>query len=319
MSKAVTWQVALVLVIASGCTQDYDQFSSPERTPGTGGNSGGFGGAVGNAGASGSAGAFGSGGAAGTEGNSGTSGSAGTSACNAGQKLCAGACIASNDPATGCAEASCDACSSENAVPTCRDGECAVESCASGFGNCDNQAGDGCEQELTDDEHCGSCRNDCTSQGSARGFACVSGVCGCTSDDQCRDFGGTGIATCNTTNRTCVCETTECRPGESCERQGSVQLCRCNGGNACTEGQTCCESPDGCRSLDTDIQNCGACGKACPMGFACQQGLCACSSDTDCNAGSAGTCVADTGSSRCSCGGVVCAPGQRCFPGDRCG
>jgi hypothetical protein len=305
MSRAVTWQVVLVLAIAVGCTQDFDKFSSPEGIPGTGGNAGGFGGAVGNAGASGSAGAF---------------GSAGTSACNAGEKLCAGACVASNDPETGCGEASCDACSSANAMPICDNGECAVGSCASGFGNCDNQAGDGCEQELTDDEHCGGCRNDCTSQGSSGGFACVSGVCGCTSDQQCReDFGDTGNATCNTTNRTCVCDNTECRPGEACERQGSVQRCRCNGGTACIEGQTCCESPAGCRTLDTDMLNCGACGKACPTGFACEQGLCACSSDTDCDAGSAGTCVADTGPGRCSCGGVVCAPGERCFPGDRCG
>jgi hypothetical protein len=208
MSKAITCQLVLVLVIAFGCTQDYDDFSSPEEATGAGGNAGGFGGAFGNAGAF---------------------GSAGTS----------------------------------------------VGTCASGFGNCNNQAGDGCEQDLTDDEHCGGCRNDCTSQGSSDGFACVSGVCGCTSDQQCREeFGGSGNATCNTASRTCVCDDTECRPGESCERQGGAQRCRCNGGTACMAGQTCCETPGGCRRLDTDTLNCGACGNACPMDFACQRGSC---------------------------------------------
>jgi hypothetical protein len=103
----------------------------------------------------------------------------------------------------------------------------------------------------------------------------MSGACGCTSDAECRgDLGGTGTATCNTITRTCVCDNIECRPGESCERQGSVQRCQCNGGTACMAGQTCCDTPAGCRRLDSDTMNCGACGRACPMGFACQQGLC---------------------------------------------
>jgi hypothetical protein len=199
--------------------------------------------------------------------------------------------------------------------------------CFSGFGNCANGTADGCEQELSDVHHCGGCRNDCALQGAAGGFSCMSGQCGCGSDEQCRADGAQGNATCNTANRRCICETTECRPGEACERQGTTQRCRCNGGGACAANQTCCRTPAGCRRLDNDVLNCGACGNACPSGFLCQQGLCACDADADCNAGSPGTCVADTtpcdaspcGPSRCSCGGTLCTAGQRCLPGDRCG
>jgi hypothetical protein len=174
--------------------------------------------------------------------------------------------------------------------------------------------------------HCGGCGNDCAAQGAAGGFACASRVCGCANDEQCRVGAGQGTVTCNTANRTCVCETTECRTGEACERQGASQRCRCNGGGACAANQTCCRAPAGCRNLSNDAANCGACGAACAAGFVCQQGVCACNADADCNGGSPGTCVADPACdaspcapSRCSCGGTPCAPGQRCLPGNRCG
>jgi hypothetical protein len=338
MSASKTRLAVLGLLGFFGCTHDYDQFSSPD-VPGQGGNAGNSGaaggslgsagaagnaGVVGNAGALGSAGAFGGGGTSGNGGTSGSAGSAGTSSCPGDQKLCGGACVPNDDPTTGCAAASCEACSTANSLTTCRDGACATN-CASGFGDCANGAADGCEQDLTDVEHCGGCRNDCSMQGTAGGLTCTSRRCGCSSDEQCRVGAGQGTATCNTTSRSCVCDGVECRPGEACERQGSSLRCRC-GGNTCAANETCCRVPSGCRNLDSDAANCGACGAACPAGFVCQAGACSCDADADCSAGSPGTCAADPacdaspcGTSRCTCGGTPCAPGERCLPGDRCG
>jgi hypothetical protein len=319
----------LALVAALGCTHDFDKFSSPDVPDqgGNGGNAAGVGavgGLLGSAGAVGSAGVFGTAGDSGSAGTAGSAGSAG-GACPTGQKRCGMDCVSNDDPATGCAAPSCDACSTANSLHACQNGACATN-CAIGFGDCGGGAADGCEQVLTDVHHCGSCGNDCARQGAAGGLTCESQRCGCASDDQCRVGQGPGTATCNTANRTCVCDATECRSGEACERDGNSRHCRCNGQNACGADETCCSAPAGCKNLTNDTANCGACGAVCAAGFKCQQGACACDADADCNAGSMGTCVTDPacntspcGPNRCSCGGSVCAPGQRCFPGDRCG
>jgi hypothetical protein len=48
-----------------------------------------------------------------------------------------------------------------------------VDACASGFGNCDGVAANGCETDLTTSKsNCGSCGNAC-----ATGSSCVSGAC----------------------------------------------------------------------------------------------------------------------------------------------
>ena len=52
-------------------------------------------------------------------------------------------------------------CSSANGIPSCSGGQCQI-SCNSGFGNCNNNAADGCEINLlTNNNNCGTCGHVC--------------------------------------------------------------------------------------------------------------------------------------------------------------
>lgn len=72
---------------------------------------------------------------------------------------------------------------------------------------------------------------------------------------------GAGSGSCND-NRDCAGDA-NCVGG----------VCSCLGGSPCSAAETCC-APQGCRDLDTDDQNCGACGEACFNGMSCNNGVC---------------------------------------------
>jgi hypothetical protein len=296
--RGVPWLFAAALALA--CTNDYERF---EVNPGAGGVSGGgglggsgatggqagatSGGGAGGSGASGGCGGDrggrggrggdtgGSGGTSASGGTSGTGGMAGSGGgnCNPGQKPCGSNCVPDNDPTTGCAQASCNACPNQNATSQCQAGACAL-SCNLGAFDCDGQVSTGCEHLLSapTNQNCGGCDNDCTSQGFLGGFTCASGLCRCTSATQCKDGGG-GAADCNGNGR-CTCTGVECQPGEACRKTGPNQECSCNGGAACAPGTVCCKVPVGCKDLTSDNANCGACGHTCPSGQACVGGSC---------------------------------------------
>ncbi|HQK20349.1 MAG TPA: hypothetical protein PLJ27_23020, partial [Polyangiaceae bacterium] len=74
-------------------------------------------------------------------------------------------------------------CSFSNASASCTNGVCALKSCNSGYGNCDNNSENGCEVNLaTNKNHCGSCGRACPSG------SCVSGTCEYTSADTARKW-----------------------------------------------------------------------------------------------------------------------------------
>jgi hypothetical protein len=148
--------------------------------------------------------------------------------------------------------------------------------CASGSADCDEDAGNGCESDLTrSPKHCGQCN-----------VACPTADCACE-DGRLVTVCRAGRADCDG-NPANGCEVDTRTSMQNCGRCG--RLCHTNGHDAidakCVDGRcviTCqselfpeldCDgNPDnGCEtSIWTDNQNCGACGVRCT----CIDGRCA--------------------------------------------
>src|SRR5262249_6936191 len=69
-------------------------------------------------------------------------------------------------------------CTGVNGQEECRDGQCQVSACNLGFDDCDGNAANGCETNLSSDvNHCNGCGNACPVPPNAAAV-CVLGVCG---------------------------------------------------------------------------------------------------------------------------------------------
>jgi concanavalin A-like lectin/glucanase superfamily protein len=209
--------------------------------------------------------------------NCGTCGNActGANVCSNGACTIACGALSTCTPSTGpayCANlstdnANCGTCG--NACGTgqvCSGGVCTL-TCGS-LSKCAPAGGSAyCANLSTDNANCGTCGNACPA-----GQSCMSGGC---------------MAACSGTETVCggLCTNTSFDPsncgtcGNSCSfPQGSAG---CAGGGcfltACNSGHADCNHTqvDGCESnTNTDVANCGACGKACALGEACQTGVC---------------------------------------------
>ncbi len=78
-------------------------------------------------------------------------------------------------------------CNLPNASSSCVDGKCAVSACSHGFGDCNGESRDGCEENLgigTADNNCGAC-----------GISC-NGITEHCTDGKCIECGGDGQPCC---------------------------------------------------------------------------------------------------------------------------
>jgi hypothetical protein len=317
MAKRGFFGLAVVLVIAQSCTNDFDKFevttggaatSSGGKVPLSGatsslagnnrGGSTALGGTTAVGGEMSASGAATSGGAP-AEGGAG-GGAAGLSgAAGAPDVPCAGPCVL------------------DHATAECVEDACAVAACENAWGDCNLSAADGCEHSVAaDTANCGACERACDVTNIAA-VQCTSGAC----SSSCMP----GFANCTQTET----------PDDGCETPVTSDAANCGGcdntcptGFICSNGQCDCDSKNDCGNgsgVECVDALCQCSLAACRPGERCRdaQGSKACS----CNGGVDG-CLAnefccavggctDVQSNAASCGacGRACSPGFVCAAG----
>jgi subtilisin family serine protease len=205
------------------------------------------------------------------------------------------------------------ACALDHATAACDDGDCAVGSCDVGWGDCNGDPADGCEQSVEDDDaNCGACGRSCDlahASAHCQGVDCVIDACdadwadcdavvanGCETDVMSDPAHCGDCATvCDYPQATAVCDDGVCAIGE-CEPGWND----CNG-----------DAADGCESdPETDPDNCGECGIVCSTNHAeaeCRSGICFMGDCEDgyanCDHNNANGCETDIQSDADNCGG----------------
>jgi len=196
--------------------------------------------------------------------------------------------------------------------PYCYLGVCQINTCDSGWQDCDGVTANGCEADLQNDTiNCGNCGQACQydnatpvcSGGNCQMGACQNGYQDCNSDsaDGCEaDLWGDP--------QNCGDCTTTCGPYDNAIAICAAGNCRM----ACDSNWADCnvDDSDGC---ETDLQasagNCGACGRICEFANAagqCQTGTCvmgACDAGfADCNSHPVDGCEVDLNADALNCG-----------------
>lgn len=203
-----------------------------------------------------------------------------------------------------------------HATAGCDTGRCGVGQCDPGYGDCNHELKDGCEQPLNDLAHCGSCDSSCQRPHVAKS-ECENGSCvvtGCEPgwedcngkpEDGC-EANLAAADSCGACGRSCTLPHVA---QASCDQVNDKPQCDID--KRCAEGQTCDKSvrgcakgyadcddkPDnGCETDVTRLNNCGGCGKSCVADHA----IMACENDKCVNKG------CDPGYGHCSeLGGCV--------------
>jgi hypothetical protein len=207
-------------------------------------------------------------------------------------------------------------CTRPNALTVCSEGRCVLVSCEDPYVDCDGEADNGCESDLTSLDHCGMCRNECSfpnsqascGDGTCRAVGCEEGFGNCDNDTE------NGCETALDSPLRCGdCETTCPSPshGQPACNGGSCGLGDCDDGYGDCNGMP----QDGCEQLLNAAAHCGACSTDCDPANAtgeCSSGGCriaACASGfVDCNGMPEDGCETAEGSAQdcCAAGSVDC-------------
>jgi hypothetical protein len=237
--------------------------------------------------------------------------------CSAGFASCDGnatnGCETSTNSVTNCGSCG-NVCSAASGTPNCTAGTCGVASCAAGYGDCDNNASDGCEAPLNTNTNCGGCGVTCSltnaaatcASGSCQISTCNTGYADCNGDpsDGCEtalntssNCGACG-STCTNANGTTSCQNGVCKP-------------------TCTSGYADCNgiASDGCEASLTSVTSCGNCGDQCATANGtpnCVSGTCGVASCSagygDCNGLASDGCEAMLNTNtNCTMCGTACA------------
>lgn len=166
-----------------------------------------------------------------------------------------------------------------NGTPACNAGVCAVSACSNGFGDCDGNAANGCEANLSNDAgNCGTCGNSCTlagGSGTCQAGACQSGG-GCGQGFEDCDFDPSNGCETNVQTNPNHCGScfTGCSVlnGTGACSNGMCGLGSCNAGFGDCDGFPF----NGCETDTTsNASHCGACGNACGGATpVCQNSVC---------------------------------------------
>ncbi len=201
-------------------------------------------------------------------------GGACTTTCAAPLTLCSGACVnTTNDPMR------CGSCTNvcptpAHAIPVCAAGACAFV-CAAGYGDCDRNASNGCEVDLSSTAaSCGSCTGACPARANATS-TCASTTCGYVCSAGAADCDSMAANGCEVNTNT----PTNCGGcGRVCPTYANATPTCGSGtcGSTCNAGFGDCDGDptNGCASTQSDAANCGSCGHACTTGQSCLGGAC---------------------------------------------
>ncbi len=142
--------------------------------------------------------------------------------CAVGTKPCGDVCVSIDDPSYGCAGPTCGRCvPAHGATAACIAGQCALGACTAAWADCNHQASDGCETDLSLASSCGACGVTCTDAPHAAS-ACVASACSMQCEANFGDCNHDANDGCETQllkdKHNCgacgqVCLTGECRGG----------------------------------------------------------------------------------------------------------
>ena len=214
-------------------------------------------------------------------------------------------------------------------APACSAGVCGVGQCVAPQKDCDGNAANGCEVNLsTDAKNCGTCGTVCPSYpnsspgcaNSACGIAACTGAylnCDLSLQNGCEINGGTDAKNCGKCGNVCPAVAN----GVVACGAGACGIGSCNAGfKDCKNGYA-----DGCEtSVVADVNNCGACNNKCAVANgtpSCANSACgvaACNAGfADCKNGYADGCETTTTTDVNNCGacGKVCGAVANATPG----